>query len=97
MDLMQCVVDIALVGLVSLTVIGVIAVTVVAAKAAKDGSHGCDLPVDKVEEEDLSPWGMGVCKHCKKSTEVYLSGSEYSQCGQCMWFGPEPDDYGPGY
>lgn len=50
MDLMQCVVDIALVGLLSLTVIGIVAMTVVAAFAAKNGSHGCG-PVKKEEKE----------------------------------------------
>ena len=65
-----------------------VALAVMAAKAAEKGTHGCDLPV--VEEE--SPWGLGVCRSCKKSTEVYLPGSEYSQCGQCMWFGPQPEE-----
>ena len=120
MDLMQCVVDIALVGLVSLTVIGVIAVTVLAAKAAKDGSHGCGLSEEekaeqqrKAEEEKAeeqrkweeelaeerrkalaeyhaSLWERGICKHCRKETEVYAPDQ---QCVKCLY----SDEFGPSY
>jgi hypothetical protein len=89
MDLMECVVDIALVGLVSLTVIGFIAMTVMAAKAAKDGSHGCGPVV--VEEEDLSHlWEMGTCRYCRKYKECYTPDQ---QCAGCLW----SDEYGPGF
>jgi hypothetical protein len=98
MDLMQCVVDIALVGLVLLTVIGVIAVTVLAAKAAKDGSHGCGPTEEEVaekrrkllEEYHLSLWEKGICKHCRKETEIY---SPDQQCVKCLY----SDEFGPSY
>lgn len=51
MDLMQCVVDSALVGLVSMTVIGIVAMTVMAAMAAKNGSYGCDQNWRSDEDE----------------------------------------------
>lgn len=88
MDLMQIVVDIALVGLVSLTVIGVIAVTVMAAKAAKDGSHGCG-PLEE-EEPWSDAWSEGTCKYCRKKTVIY---TPYRQCVHCLY----SDEFGPGF
>ena len=81
MDLMQCVVDIAIVGLVSITVIGVIAVTVMAAKAAKNGSHGCAPVVTEEEEEDRSEWEVGTCVCCNKQKEIYY---KFHECESCL-------------
>lgn len=102
MDLMQCVVDIALVGLVSLTVIGFIAMTVMAVFAAKDGSHGCGPTEEEMaeqkaeqqrkalEEYHLSLWEKGICKHCRKETEIYTPDQ---QCGKCLY----SEEFGPSY
>ena len=108
MDLMQCVVDIALVGLMSLTVIGVIAMTVLAAKAAKDGSHGCG-PVAEEESEEEKVTEEEKEKQRKLMEEYYLSLWEKGyckycrkqkeiftpnqQCAGCFW----SDEYGPGF